>query len=158
MATEEQKKTRQIRLFNNIVFGFANGLYELFGDAALATVDTIGEDVLQEMEKELGLEIQGEDPQDILTEIERLLVDEYGLMKRVNLVLEGNHISMSCEDCMLWKATLDLQAVGVPPFTCVPMMMASAALHKRLDVKARFVAINQDFENRICNVDFRLPE
>ncbi len=32
MATEEQKKGRQTRLFNDIIAGFAKGLYELFDD------------------------------------------------------------------------------------------------------------------------------
>jgi hypothetical protein len=158
MATEEQKKARQIRLFNDLIFGFAKGLYELFGDAALATVDTIGEDILQEMEHELGLEIQGENPEDILTEIERLLVDEYGLMKSARLTIADGKIDMTCEGCLLWKATRDLHAEDIPPFICVPMMMASAALHKRQGVKAHLVGVTFDEENRVCDIDFRLPE
>jgi hypothetical protein len=156
MATEEQKKTRQIRLFNDIIFGFAKGLYDLFGEASLATVDTIGSYVLEDMEHELGLEIQGETPQDILTEIERLLVDEYGLCESITLDLEDDKIDLVCQNCMLWKATLDLQAENVPPYTCVPMTLSGSALRKRLGVKARFVSLEQDMENRICHIDFRL--
>ncbi|MBN1260243.1 MAG: hypothetical protein JXB35_06140 [Anaerolineae bacterium] len=158
MATEEQKKVRQLRLFNDIIFGFAKGLYDLFGDSALATVDTIGEDILEEMEHELGLEIHGEDPQDILTEIERLLVDEYGLCTKATLQMhpETHEIDMICENCLLTKATRDLTEAGVPPYTCVPMMMASAALHKRLGRKAKLVKVEQDIENRTCDVDFKL--
>jgi SHS2 domain-containing protein len=145
-------------MFNDIVFGFAKGLYDLFGEAALATVDTIGEDILEDMEHELGLEIQGETPEDILTEIERLLVDEYGMCKSARLEIEDHEIDMICEGCLLWRATLDLQEAGVPPYTCVPMMMASAALHKRLGKKARFVSIEQDMDKRICDIDFHLPD
>ena len=85
MATMEQKKLRQLRLYNDIIFGFGKGLWDLFGDSAMATADAIGEDILEEMEHELGLEIQGENAEDILTEIERLLVDEYGLVKNASL-------------------------------------------------------------------------
>jgi hypothetical protein len=160
MATEEQKKARQLRIFNDIIAGFGEGLYDLFGDTAIATVDAIGEDILEEMEHELGLEIQGENPQDILTEIERLLVDEYGFLKSAKLEMhpETNEVDMICEGCLLWKATQDLSERGVPPYTCVPMMMASAALHKRLGKKAKFVKIDQDTENRICDIDFHLIE
>jgi hypothetical protein len=154
----EEKKLRQLKLFNNIIFGFAKGLYDLFGDTAVATVDTIGEDVLEDMEHDLGLEIAGEDPKDILMEIERLLVDEYGMCKAADLVIDGGEIDLTCEGCLMWKAARDLQEADVPPYTCVPMMMASAALHKRLGVKARFVEIEQDFDNRICDVDFELLE
>ena len=156
MATMEEKKLRQLRLFNDLVFGFAKGLYDLFGDSALATVDTIGEDILEEMEHELALEIHGENPQDILTEIERLLIDEYGLVKHAKLVIEGDEIDMICEGCLLWKCTKDLTAEGIPPYTCVPMMMASAALHKRLGRKARFVGLEQDMDKRLCDIDFHM--
>ncbi len=156
MATEEQKKVRQVRVFNDIIFGFAKGLYDLFGDSALATVDAIGEDILQDMEHELGLEIQGENPQDLLTEIERLLVDEYGFCKGARLVIEGDEIDMFIEGCMLWKATTQLAEAGVPPYTCVPMMMASAALHKRLGQKAKFVSIEQDTAKFVCDIDFHV--
>jgi hypothetical protein len=156
----EEKKLRQLRLFNDLIFGFAKGLYDLFGDSALATVDTIGEDILEEMEHELGLEIHGENPQDILMEIERLLEDEYGMVKSARLEMhpETHEIDMICEGCLLWKATSDLQEEDIPPYTCVPMMMASAALHKRLGKKAKFVSIEQENDKRLCDVDFRILE
>jgi hypothetical protein len=152
----EEKKLRQLRLFNDLIFGFAKGLYDLFGDSALATVDTIGEDILEEMEHELGLEIQGENPQDILTEIERLMVDEYGLVKHAKLVMEDHHIDMICEGCLLWKCTSDLEAEGVPPYACVPMMMSSAALHVRLGRKAKLVGVERDTDKRLCDIDFKM--
>jgi len=156
MATEEQKKVRQVRVFNDIIFGFAKGLYDLFGESALATVDTIGEDILEDMEHELGLEIHGENPQDILAEIERLLVDEYGFCKGARLVINGDEIDMFVEGCMLWNATKQLREAGIPPYTCVPIMMASAALHKRLGRKAKFVKIEQDNAKFACDIDFHL--
>lgn len=156
MATEEQKKERLLRLCNDIMFGFGKGLYDLFGETALATVETIGEDILEDMEHELGLEIHGEDPETILTEIERLMVDEYGLCKKATLKIEGNEIDLFCEQCKFWKATAALKEAGVPPYTCVPMMMASAALHKRLGRKCRFKEIRQDMDKRICDIDIEL--
>jgi hypothetical protein len=160
MATMEEKKLRQLRLFNDLIFGFAKGLYDLFGDSAMATVDTIGEDILEEMEHELGLEIHGEDPETILTEIERLLVDEYGMVKSARLEIdpETHEIDMVCEGCLLTKATNELHEQGIPPYSCVPMMMASAALHKRLGKKAKFVKLDQDYENQICDIDFHMIE
>ncbi|MGC9400484.1 MAG: hypothetical protein ACP5HM_15295 [Anaerolineae bacterium] len=158
MATMEEKKLRELRLFNNLISGFAKGLYELFSDSALATIDTIGENVLQEMEDELGLEIQGEKPQDILTEIGRLLEDEYGLVKSARLEIdpEARKIDIRCESCRLWKMSWDLQEEGIPPYTCVPMMMASSALRKRLGRRAKFIAIEQDSDKHICDIHFRL--
>lgn len=156
MATEAVQKKRQLRLFNSIIFGFAQGLYELFGESALVTVDSIGKSLIEEMEQEMGLEIEGVDPQDILIEIERLLVDEYGLVRDVDIQIRGEQVEMTCENCLLWKATESLRAAGSPPYTCVPMTMGRMALRKRLGKRARFVSIEQDMDKRICNLTFEL--
>lgn len=158
MAAEEQKKTRLLKLFNDIVFGYGKGLYDLFGDTAMATVDSIGEDIIEEMEHEMGLEIHGEDPQSILTELERVLVDEYGLLKKASFKIEEHEVDVICEGCELWHATQDILATGAPPFHCVPMMIAEAALHKRLGKRARFVGITQDKDKHICDIDFHMVD
>ncbi len=158
MATMEEKKLRQLRLFNNIIYGFASGLYGLFGDTALATMNDIGAGVLRDMENELGLEIAGEDPEDILMEIERLLIDEYGLVDDVEFNKEGDEVYMTCQGCLLWKATESLQEDDIPPYTCAPMMMASTALRKRLGVKRKFVSLDQETDKHICNIHFQLME
>ena len=158
MATEEQKKARELRLFNDIITGFAKGLYDLFGDTALATVETIGKSVLEEMERELGLEIQGESSQDILTEIGRLLVDEYGLVKDSDLTIndETRKVHISCTDCSLWKSCKDLSDGGITPYTCVPMMMATAALRQRRGQRVRFAGIEQNVDKRLCDIHFQM--
>ena len=71
---------------------------------------------------------------------------------------ETHEIDMICEGCLLWKATRDLQEEDIPPYSCVPMMMASAALHKRLGKKAKFLSIEQDMDKRLCDIDFRLKD
>jgi hypothetical protein len=156
MATKEVQKKRQLRLFNSIVFGFAQGLYDLFGESALVTVDSIGESLIDEMEQEMGLEIAGEEPRDILTEIERLLIDEYGLVEDIDINLQEEQVEMVCENCLLWKATESLRGTGAPPYTCVPMTLGRIALRKRLGKKGQFVSIEQDMDNRICNLTFKL--
>ena len=158
MATEQQKKERQVHLFNTLIFGYSKGLYDLFGDSALATVDSIGESILAEMEHELGLEIQGVNAQDILTEIERLLLDEYGICKKARISIDGNEVGVTVEGCMLWKTTLALRDAGVPPYGCVPMVMASTALRKRLGQKAKFLSIEIDEAKQQCCIGLRLMQ
>ncbi len=156
MATEEQKKARQLKLCNDILFGFAKGMYDLFGESALATVDEIGEDIIEEMEHEMGLEIHGEDPQAILTELERLLIDEYGMCRNASLKVQDHEVDVFVEGCMFWHSTQELRKEGIPAYTCVPMMIAEAALHKRLGKKAHLVGITHDDEKRTCDIDFHL--
>ncbi len=156
MATEEVKKTRQLKLCNDILFGFAKGMYDLFGDSALATVEEIGESIIEEMEHEMGLEIHGEDPRMILAEIGRLLIDEFGMCQGGNLAFQDGQMLVTIEGCMFWHSTSELRKEGIPPYTCVPMMIAKAALHKRLGQKAHLVGVKHDDEKHRCDIDLRL--
>ena len=160
MATEEQKKIRQFRAFNIMVAGLAKGLYDLFGDAAIGVLTPMGEEIIEEMEHECGLEIHGEDPETILTELERLLVDEYGFMEKASLKIndETHEIDVICEGCLLWRATQDLLDANMPPLTCIPMMISEAALRKRLGKRAKFVGITRDDSKKLCDIDFHLTE
>jgi len=158
MATEEQKKQRMFKLFNTIIAGMAKGLYDLFGDAAVGVLSPIGEEILEEMEHELGLEIHGEDPESILTEIERLLIDEYGMMKDCSIKLnpETHEVDLIVEGSVLWHAVEELVDANIPPLSCVEMMITEAALRKRLGRKAQFKGITLDREKRIIDVDFHM--
>ncbi|MGB5684498.1 MAG: hypothetical protein WBM35_01705, partial [Candidatus Electrothrix sp.] len=62
MATEEQKKKNMMRLMTLMIAGMAKALYDLFGEAAFATMSEVGKSTLEIMEQEMGLEIEGEDP------------------------------------------------------------------------------------------------
>lgn len=158
MATEEQKKARQLKAFNTIIFGMTKGLYDMLGDSMRSVATPIGEDIIEEMEHEMGLEIHGEDPQAILTELERLLVDEYGLLKSASLKINDktHEVDILCEGCLLWHTTAELKAAGIPQLACVPMMIAEAALTKRLGKHAKFIGITQDIEKRACDIDLHM--
>ncbi len=156
MATEDQKKERQTRLFNDIIAGFAKGLYDLFGDSALAMVATLGDKIIGEMEQELGLEISGESAQDILTEMSRLLVDEYGISDEIDTIITDDDIAITVTNCRLWRTSASLEKNDVPPYICVPMMMASASLRERLGMKSKFTGIEQDKDKHICKIAFKM--
>ena len=132
MVTEAEKNERLRRIFNTMVYGLARGLWDLFGEASFATTNSIGDQVLEIIERDMGFEISGEDPEAILAEIERLLVDKIGTMSSGKATIDDNIISIACTECVLRDATRDLEAVNVQPFACLPMTIAAAAMRKRL--------------------------
>ncbi|MCB0164338.1 MAG: hypothetical protein KDI79_08940 [Anaerolineae bacterium] len=158
MATEAQKRERQNRMFNMVIAGMSKGLYDLFGEAAVSVITPIGEEILEEMEHELGLEIHGENPQEILTEIERLLMDEYGMFKDGSLEIhpDTHEVDVLITDSALWHATAELHEAGLPPLACVEMMVTGAALRKRLGRKAKFVGLKLDDQTRTIDIDFHM--
>jgi len=141
MATEEQKKQNLIRMKNLMIEGMAKALYDLFGESAQATMIEVGKDILGIMEKEMGLEIAGENPKDLMTEVGRIFVDEFGYVESFQVEESGSEISLYVDNCKGWHLTQQILKTGVDiPFTCPIMNVGQAALmrlgmpaHKRIE-------------------------
>jgi hypothetical protein len=136
MATEEQKKENLIRVKNLMISGMAKALWDLFGESCYATMNEVGQDILQIMEKEMGLEIAGEDPKDVLTEIGRIFVDELGYVDSFSVDGDGNTLYLHVDNCRGWAMTQQIMKTGVEePFTC-PIMNVGQAAMRRLGKRA----------------------
>jgi len=129
MATEEQKTQNMMRLMTLMISGMAKALYDLFGETAFATMTEVGKSTLAIMEQEMGLEVDGENPQDVLTEIGRIFADEMGFIESFTTTTNGNEISMVVNRCKGWNLTQSILKTGVEiPFTCPIMNVCQAAL------------------------------
>lgn len=141
MATEEQKKKNIMRLMTLMIKGLAKSLYELFGESAYATMTEVGKELLEIMEKEQGLEIAGENPKDVITEIGRIFCDEMGFIESFTVAEDGKSVSLSLNKCQGWNLTQEILKTGVDvPFTCPIMNVGQAALtrmgkvaHKKIE-------------------------
>ncbi len=158
MATEMEKKQRLLKVFNIAIYGLIEGLWDLFGESSFATINSVGDSILETMERETGLEIAGESPEDILIEVTRLLVDEIGTMSAGRLVMDGDQVSIACQECFLREATGWLEADEIQPFACVPMNIAAAAMRKRLGTRHRVTGRDWDPETQTCTINFKLIE
>jgi len=129
MATEEQKKKNIMRLMTLMIAGMAKALYDLFGETAFATMTEVGKTTLAIMEQEMGLEIDGENPKDVLTEIGRIFADEMGFIESFSTAEEGNKVILTVNHCQGWDLTQTILKTGVEiPFTCPIMNVCQAAL------------------------------
>lgn len=129
MATEEQKKKNMMRLMTLMIAGMAKALYDLFGETAFATMSEVGKSTLEIMEQEMGLEVEGEDPKNVITEIGRLFTDEMRFVESCSVEQEGNKIILTVNHCQGWPLTQSILKTGVDiPFTCPIMNVCHAAL------------------------------
>ena len=156
MATEEEKKRNLARINAMIIYGLEKGLWDLFGESALATTNTVGAGMLEILEKSMGLEIEGEDPQDMLTEIARIFVDEYGIALDFEAKQEGDHVSLRVDHCVLMQVEKDLVAKGVKPFVCPFLNIATAAMRQRLGVKTKISEFDVNPEAHVCTLAFEM--
>jgi hypothetical protein len=129
MATEEQKKKNMMRLMTLMIAGMAKALYDLFGETAFATMSEVGKSTLEIMEQEMGLEVEGEDPRNVITEIGRIFADEMGFIESFTTEQDGNKIALTVSHCQGWNLTQSIMKTGVEiPFTCPIMNVCQAAL------------------------------
>ncbi len=156
MATEEEKKRNLARLNAMIIYGLEKGLWDLFGESALATTNLVGKGMLELLEKSMGLEIAGENPQDMLTEIGRLFVDEFGIATDFDAAYEGDTADFCVQNCVLMKVEEDLIKAGIKPFVCPYLNIASAAMRQRLGERTAVSRFDVDTENRRCNLQFKM--
>jgi len=156
MATEEEKKRNLARINAMIIYGLEKGLWNLLGESALAVSATVGEGMLEVMEKTMGLEIAGEDPQDILTEIGRIFIDEIGIATKFDVTKSGDEVNFAVENCVLLRTEADLVEAGIQPFMCPYLNIAAAAMRKRLGLKSRVSQIDANTSGRKCILQFEV--
>ncbi len=156
MATEEAKKKNLARINAMIIYGLEKGLWDLFGESALATTNLIGNGMLELLEKSMGLEITGEDPQDILTEIGRLFVDEFGIATQFDATKADDNVRFIVHNCVLMQVEEDLVKAGIKPFVCPYLNISAAAMRQRMELKAKISHFEIDTEARRCNLQFQL--
>ncbi len=138
MASEEQKKLNQLRLISLALASLAASVWETLGDSAFSFSGLMGDEVLKVMEKEMGLEIAGNSPKEVMMEISRIFVDEFGFASDIEV--EGDDdtkITLKVHECANRKFTDKLLEAGVEkPFIC-PIMTSCQAGLRRMGYKMR---------------------
>lgn len=137
MASEEQKKQNQLRLSNLALLSLATSTWNTLGESSFAFSGGMGNAILKVMEKEMGLEIAGESPEDVMMEIGRIFVDEFGFAGDIDVCASGeDQYEVRVKNCINRNFTDRLMDAGVEkPFVC-PIMNACQAALRRMDFKA----------------------
>jgi hypothetical protein len=112
--------------------------------------------MLEVLEHQMGLEIEGEDPQDILTEISRIFVDEYGIAQDVVLTQQDDTVTLEVKHCVLLQVEKDLVADGIKPFVCPFLNIAEAAMSRRLQAKTKLAQFDVQPEAHLCRLAFEI--
>ncbi len=136
MATDEVKKENRLRLTNMALLSLASSTWDTLGESAFAFSGPMGSQILKVMEQEMGLEIAGETPEDVMTEIGRIFVDEFGFCGDIDVESDGDSLyTVKVKQCVNRRFTDKLADAGVEkPFIC-PIMNACQAALRRMGYK-----------------------
>ncbi len=138
MAIEEQKKLNQLRLTSLALTSLASAVWETLGDSSFSFSGIMGNEILRIMEKEMGLEIAGNSPKEVMMEISRIFVDEFGYASDIQV--DGDEdatITLKVHNCANRHFSDKLLEAGVEkPFIC-PIMTSCQAGLRRMGFKMR---------------------
>lgn len=160
MATDEAKKLNALRMTTLSLQVLAAEVWDTLGDSSMALANGMGDALLEMLEKEQGLEIAGEGPAVIGTEINRILVDEYGYANEISMIVDGTSDNpsgavVSVKGCINTANTDKLLKAGVKiPFIC-PMMLIGNALLRRVGMNVR-INIERWPEGKGCKIHYKV--
>lgn len=157
MASEEQKLHAKMQVYNTALFGMIAGLWDLFGESAFATAHTVGDKILETLEKEGVLKITASTPEAIVKQVSQVLVEEIGFVEdaQPNVASDGT-VAIACKRCALTEVTAKLEAQGIQPFSCVPMLIATAALRKYAGIQSYVRGRTFAPEHEVCTIEFKM--
>lgn len=135
MASDEQKKINLLRLSNLTLLSLATSVWDMLGETSFVFGKDMGQTVLNVMEKEMGLEIAGETPENVMMEISRIFVDEFGYASDIDIETSDNTFVLKVHNSVNYNFNNSLLKAGVEkPFTS-PLMNACEAAMDRLGFK-----------------------
>lgn len=132
MATDEQKRQSQVRLSNLALLSLASGVWDILGKGVNAFSGSMGDAILDVIEKEMGIEVAGEDPEAVMREVSRIFVDEYGFASDIEVVVQDQeNFQLRVRNCVNRSFTDQLMQAGVEkPFICPIMNSCRSALRR----------------------------
>ncbi len=155
MATEEAKKQNTLRMAGMLMQVLAAEVWDTLGETSIALSRGMGDALLEMFEKEQGLEIAGENPEDVAREVDRIFCDELGFGKDITFEVnyEKKQAIVLVKGCINAQNTEKIIAAGARyNFTC-PIMLVYSALMRRSGEKGR-VAIERWPEGNGCKIIF----
>jgi hypothetical protein len=128
--TAEAESRKQMRLMSLMIAGMAKSLHEMFGESALAVMSETGKSILEILEKEMGLKVEGKEPAAALAAIGKVFAEELGFVGSFAVRQEGSRLTVTVQHCQGWDMTQAvLKSTGMEtPITCPIMNVCQAAL------------------------------
>ncbi len=155
--TEEQRQQWD-RLSQMMIYGLEKGLWNMLGEASLAVVGTVGQEMLEVLEKEWGLQVEGSDPKELMANIGQLFVEKMGIAESFDIEKEDSTVALRVAKCHLMGIEAKLVEQGIQPFLCPFLNIAMAALRKRMNGATTITQFDVDPESHRCFLKFALLE
>jgi len=117
---------------NNLIL---YGIYKVLGAGARGLGNSIGEELLNTMMEEYGLNFEGsDDPQELLNRFTEVMVNTLGFAEKGEIIVNGNSVTLKLDNPMDLYALQLLEKKGMKPML-YPMANAIAVAIKKFSGK-----------------------
>jgi hypothetical protein len=137
MATEMEKYANRARMWGLTAAGLTVGIWQMVEEASVSISPAVGEALLSMIEKQLGLELAGEKPDHMLTELGRIFVDEYGYCTEAIVEPSDKTYKITLKNAVGTVEAQQLKAMGITKPFSNPFVCSAVAALSRLGFKAR---------------------
>ncbi len=136
MVNEQQQTENRSRLNSIMLLALAASVWDTLGRTGFAFSAPIGNHALWLMEREMGLEIIGDSPRDILMDICRVFINEFGFASEIEVTSENEgHFQIKVRDYTnLYFLDLLIKTGVKDPFVD-PIMNACQAMLRQMGYK-----------------------
>jgi hypothetical protein len=138
MGTEQQKLENRARLWGLTVTGMTLGMWGMVEESATSLAPGIGAQILEMVESKLGKKIDAAAPQEVLGQLAKAFVDEFGYAAGVKVEGADKQIRVSFAKAISAPEFALLAERGVKKIFSHPFMSAGVAALSRLGVKTRW--------------------
>ncbi|AHL21858.1 MULTISPECIES: hypothetical protein [Thermococcus] len=117
---------------NNLIL---YGIYKVLGAGAKGLGNSVGEELLNTMMEEYGLNFEGsDDPQELLNRFTEVMINTLGFAERGEIIVNGNNVTLKLDNPMDLYALQLLEKKGMKPML-YPMANAIAVAIKKFSGK-----------------------
>jgi len=155
MATDIEKSENMFPIQQIQIFGVTKELWNFVEDSAFALSPKMGVQILNVMENEMGLNINGNKPVQVLNKISQLFIDEFSIAEKIEIEELDNVYRLKVHQYAFDEIRSQFEHAGVNDFIC-PVMNASVAALRRLNLKVRSI-IEKDGAD-FSNIDIEVFE
>ncbi len=145
------------KLVAMLLYGLEKGLWNMLGEASFAITNTVGQEMLQTLEKE-GLQISGREPGELAHEVGQYFTQHMGIAQEFDIEKEDGSVALHVHRCILMDVEKELLAEGIQPFLCPFLNITMSALRKNTGGATTITDFQVDPASHRCLLRFQILE
>jgi hypothetical protein len=137
MGTEQEKIANRERVWSMLAVAMTKGIWDLVKDSSSSITPQIGLQILEMIEKQMGLSVAGNSPEAIIADIGTIFTERLGFAANATVEPFEKGIKLSLSDAEATDQFGQLKAGGVEKLFSHPVLCCGVAALAKIGKKSR---------------------